>query len=117
MIIRFRLASSFAHVALLALVCVMSASSVLLATPYASHVTKSGTSVMFILNQPTASLTYSIDGGAPIALNGSTNGTKTFNLGSPTDHFSIAAQNNDATGFLIPTGGTIPVVGGSGLSQ
>ena len=52
-----------------------------------------------------------------MAFDGSTKGAKTFNLGSPTDHFSIAAANNDATGFLIPTGGTIAAVVGTGLSQ
>src|SRR4051794_34588774 len=103
---RIRLITSFAHVALFAcaLIRVMSAASLLQATPYASRVTFSGSTVSFILNQPTASLTYSINGGAPVALDGSTQGSKTFNLGSPTDHFSIMAQNNDATGFSIPTG-------------
>jgi len=95
----------------------MSAASLLQATPYASRVTLSGSTVSFILNQPTASLTYSINGGAPVALDGSTQGSKTFNLGSPTDHFSIMAQNNDATGFLIPTGSIMPVVSSIGLSQ
>src|SRR6476620_4666985 len=119
MICRFRLATLFAHFALVscAFVCAMSAASVLRATPYASHVTMSGTTVDFILNQPTQSLTYSINGGAPLALDGSTKGTKSFNLGSPTDHFSIVAANNDTTGFLISTGGTIAAVVGTGISQ
>src|SRR5262249_17319659 len=83
---------------------------------YASRVVVSGTSVSFILNQPTQSLTYTINGGAPVTLDGSTKGAKSFNLSSPTDHFSIVAANNDVTGFLIPTGGAI-LPAANGLSQ
>ena len=53
-----------------------------LATPYASNVTKAGTTVSFILNEPSDTLKYSINGGALRPLDGTTKGTKTFNLGS-----------------------------------
>src|SRR6476660_124637 len=78
------------------------------ATPYASGVTVSGTSVSFILNEPTDTLKYTINGGAPVTLDGTTKGTKTFTLGSPTDKFSIIADKTASTGFLIPTGGITP---------
>src|SRR5690242_19148123 len=74
------------------------------ATPYASGVVKTGTSVSFILNEPADSLTYRINGGAPVALNGATKGTKTFNLNAATDTFSISAEKTAATGYTIPTG-------------
>ncbi len=85
------------------------------ATPYASGVQKTGTSVSFILNEPADTLTYSINGGAPVSLDGTTKGTKTFTLGSATDKFSIVAEKNAATGFLIPTGGTLTAVPSSGV--
>lgn len=88
-----------------------------LAAPYASGVVVSGTSVSFILNQPAASLTYSINGGPAQTLDGTTKGTKSFNLGSPSDHFSITATDSESTGFLIPTGGQIASVASTGLSQ
>jgi hypothetical protein len=86
------------------------------ANPYASGVTISGTTVSFILNESADSLTYSINGGGPIALDGSTKGTKTFNLTSPTDTFSISTAKNDPLGYQIRTGATTPAAG-SGLSQ
>ncbi len=86
--------------------------SALLANPYASNVSVTGTSVSFILNQPAANLTYSINGGPAQTLDGTAKGTKTFNLTSPTDHFSITAADSEATGFLIPNGGTITAVAG-----
>jgi hypothetical protein len=76
--------------------------SLLLATPYASSPSLSGTSVSFILNEPADSLTYRINGGSPVTLDGTTIGLKNFTLGSPTDTFSISAQKNSATGFTIP---------------
>jgi hypothetical protein len=84
------------------------------ATPYASGVQKTGTSVSFILNEPADTLTYSINGGAPVSLDGTTKGTKTFTLGSATDKFSIVAEKNAATGFLVPTGGTLTAVPSTG---
>jgi hypothetical protein len=87
-----------------------------LATPYASNVTKVGTTVSLILNEPTDSLKYSINGGALVALDGTTKGTKTFNLGSPTDTFSIVAEKNALTGYTIPTGGTVPTTDSGSLN-
>src|SRR3954471_5265074 len=87
-------------VAIISLISIQSAH----ATPYASGVVKSGTSVSFILNEPADALTYSINGGAPVALNGATKGTKTFTLNAPTDTFSISAEKTAATGYTIPTG-------------
>jgi hypothetical protein len=87
------------------------------AAPYASNVTISGgTAVSFILNENSSTLSYSINGGAPIALDGTTKGTKTFNLGSPTDTFSITASKFDATGYKFANGGSAAVVA-NGLSQ
>src|SRR5437762_10953329 len=79
-----------------------------LGAPYASNVVISGgTNVSFILNEPADSLTYSINGGAPQALDGTSKGTKNFVLGSSTDTFSIKATKNDAVGYTMPTGATI----------
>src|SRR5436190_23968548 len=83
------------------------------ATPYASGVTKTGTSVSFILNEPTDVLKYTINGGSPLTLDGTTKGTKSFTLGSPTDTFSIIAEKTAATGFLIPTSGTVVATPGN----
>jgi hypothetical protein len=94
----------------------MLASSALQATPYASHVRVTGTTVTFILNEPADSLTYSINDGPAQVLDGSTKGSKTFNLVSPTDKFAIVAGKNAAVGYTIPTGGTIAPVA-NGLSQ
>lgn len=85
----------------------ISVSTVVRATPYASGVTKSGTTVSFILNEPSDTLKYSINGGALQTLDGSTKGTKTFNLTSPSDKFSIVAEKNSAVGYTIPTGATV----------
>jgi hypothetical protein len=87
-----------------------------LATPYASNVTKTGTTVNFILNEPSGTLKYSINGGAPVALDGTTKGAKTFNLGSPSDTFSIIAEKTDSTGYTIPTGATIPTTDSGSLN-
>jgi hypothetical protein len=86
------------------------------AAPYASGVQITGTNVSFILNEPSDLLTVSINGGAPIALDGSTAGTKIFSLGSTSDTFSITAQKTDAVGYTIPTGGTTAAAL-NGLSQ
>jgi hypothetical protein len=85
------------------------------AAPFASNVIRAGTNVSFILNEPADSLTYSINGGAQIALDGSTNGTKTFALGSPSDTFSILAGKTDTVGYTIPSGGSIAAIS-NGLS-
>jgi hypothetical protein len=92
----------------------MSASAVL-AAPYASNVSVSGTTVNFILNENADSLTYSINGGPPQPLP-PTKGTQTFNLTSPSDKFSIQVAKNDPVGYSIPTGGTI-AASANGLSQ
>src|SRR4051812_6800537 len=77
------------------------------ATPYASGVTVTGgTSVQFILNEPADVLKYSINGGSFTNLDGTTKGTKSF-LIPPGATFSIVADKTAATGFLIPTGGTV----------
>jgi hypothetical protein len=77
------------------------------ASPFASGVVVAGTNVSFILNEPAASLTYSINGGPQVALSGAAKGTKSFTLGSPTDKFSISVANSDPVGYSIPTGNTI----------
>jgi hypothetical protein len=86
------------------------------AAPYASGVSVSGTTVNFILNESADSLQVSVNGGAPITLDGSTSGSKSFSLSSPTDTFSITAKKNDSLGYTIPTGGTVAPVA-NGLSQ
>jgi hypothetical protein len=104
----------------LAMGAMSASSSRALAVSYASNITKSGTTVNFILNSPADVLTYSINGGAPIALDGTTKGAKTFNLTAAGDTFSISATRNDATGYTIPTGELKGDVGAgwtSGLSQ
>jgi len=93
--------------AALAVVGLVMNSARVYATPYASGVTKTGTTVSFILNEPTDTLKYTINNGAPVTLDGTTKGTKTFSLSNASDVFSIIAEKNAATGFLIPTGGTI----------
>jgi hypothetical protein len=87
------------------------------ATPYASNVSISGTTVTFTLNAPSTSLTYSLNGGAAVALDGTTKGTKTFNLNSPADHFSIVADNTDAVGWSIPVAPLVPNSSTQGLSR
>ncbi|MCC7475403.1 MAG: PEP-CTERM sorting domain-containing protein [Pirellulales bacterium] len=86
-----------------------------IATPYASNVRISGTDVSFILNEPADTLTYSINGGLPVALDGSSGGAKVFTLGAPTDTFSIVAEKTAYAGFTIGDGGTVTPTG-SGLS-
>jgi hypothetical protein len=86
------------------------------AAPYASGVQIAGNNVSFVLNEPTDVLTVSINGGAPITLDGSTAGTKNFTIGSPSDKFTIVTQNSSPTGYRIPTGSTIAAAS-SGLSQ
>ena len=102
----------------LAIVCAACAfASGAFAAPYASNVLISGgTNVSFILNEPADSLTYSINGGSPQTLDGSTKGTKNFILGSASDTFSIFASKFDTVGYSRPTGGTITSVA-NGLSQ
>jgi hypothetical protein len=106
---RLLLAAAVAAVGLLTM-------SVATAAPYASNVTISATTVTFVLNEGGSTLTYSINGGAPQTLDGSTPGAKTFNLTSPTDTFSITATKNDPVGYRIPTGATTPTAT-NGLSQ
>src|SRR3954449_13462166 len=85
------------------------------ATPYASNVNVSGTSVTFTLNEPTDSLSYVINGGAPVnSTDGLAKGTHTFTIPAGAT-FSINADKNAATGFLIPTGGTITAVASTGV--
>jgi hypothetical protein len=86
------------------------------AASYASSVSIQGTTVTFILNEPADALSYSINGGAPTFIDGTTNGLKTFNLSSVSDTFSITAAKNDPVGYTIPTGGTIATAA-NGLSQ
>ncbi len=79
------------------------------ATPYASGITFSGPSnltVNFTLNEPSTALTYSINGGTPVALDGTTTGAKSFTLGSAADKFSIVANTNKAAGYSLPKVGT-----------
>jgi len=77
------------------------------ATPYASNVTNGGTSVSFILNEPTDVLKYSINGGAFVnSTDGLGKGLHTFAIPSGAT-FSIVADKTAATGFLIPTGGIV----------
>jgi hypothetical protein len=85
----------------LAIVSVSSLATTLHATPYASNVVKTGTSVSFILNEQADSLKYTINGGAPITIADVTKGTKTFNLNAATDNFSIIAEKTAATGYSI----------------
>src|SRR5690349_19455932 len=90
----------------LAMGAMSATSSRALAVSYASNITKTGTTVNFVLNSPADALTYSINGGAPIPLDGTTKGAKTFNLTSASDTFSISATRNDVAGYTIPTGAT-----------
>jgi hypothetical protein len=77
------------------------------AAPFASNVLLSGTNVSFVLNEPADSLSYSLNGGPQVALEGSTKGTKSFTLDSPSDKFSIFAGKTDTVGYTIPTGGSM----------
>lgn len=86
------------------------------AAPYASGVNITGTNVNFVLNEPADVLAVQINGGAYQLLDGSTKGTKSFTLGSPTDTFAITVRKNDPLGYTIPTGGTINSTA-NGLSQ
>lgn len=94
----------------------LAVASVANAAPYASGIINTGSSVSFVLNEPTDSLTVSINGGAPIVLDGSTKGTKTFAVSSLTDTFVINAYKTDTVGYTIPTGATIATAA-NGLSQ
>jgi hypothetical protein len=104
------------NVAIIALCSALISSNITQAAPYASNVRVNGTSVTFILNEPADSLSYSLNDGSPQALDGSTKGTKSFSLNSPTDKFAIMAGKNSSSGYTIPTGGTINPVA-TGLSQ
>jgi hypothetical protein len=86
------------------------------ATPYASNVRVTGSTVSFILNEPADMLLYRVNNGFYQTLDGTTKGTKSFLLGAPTDKFAIIAAKNALTGYTIPTGDTIAVAA-SGLSQ
>src|SRR3954468_7518678 len=94
--------------ALAAVLLLAASSSLVQATPYASGVTigGSGTSVSFILNEPTDTLKYSINGGAPVSsTDGVGAGSHTFTI--PTGAtFSIVADKNSAFGFTLPKVGT-----------
>jgi hypothetical protein len=94
----------------------IASASIMEAAPYASGVAINGTTVNFTLNEPADALAYSINGGAPIFLDATTNGLKSFSLTSASDTFAITAYNNDLVGYTIPTGGTIAVAA-NGLSQ
>lgn len=86
-----------------------------MAASYASGISiTGGTTVNFTLNEAADSLFYSINGGAPQSLDGSTSGVKSFALTSPTDTFSITASKTAAVGYTIPTGATTAVAA-SGL--
>ncbi len=86
------------------------------AAPYASNVSISGgTSVSFILNEGGSTLTYSINGGPSVALDGTTKGLKSFSLGSSTDTFSITASKTDALGYTMYNG-TQVAANANGLS-
>jgi hypothetical protein len=85
-------------------------------TPYASGVSVSGTTVNFTLNEPADSLQVSINGGAPVALDGSSSGIKTFSLSSPSDTFSITAKKTDGNGYAVANGSTVAAAT-NGLSQ
>ena len=107
----------YSFVALAAAIGLIVVTHTVHATPYASGVSISGTNVVsFLLNEPATTLTYSINGGTPIALDGSTIGSKSFNLGSPTNKFTINAGTTDATGYSIPTGGTV-LAASSGMNN
>lgn len=86
------------------------------AASYASGVTLSGTTVNFVLNEPASLVEYIINGGAPVVINGTTAGTKSFVLNLPTDTFSIRVRDSAATGYTIPTGASQPAVT-NGLGQ
>jgi len=102
----------------IAVVALAGNTSLVHATPYASNVVKTGTTVNFLLNEPSDSLKYSINGGALQSLDGTTKGAKTFNLTNASDTFSIVAEKNAAVGFTIPLPGqTIAAALGTGLSQ
>jgi hypothetical protein len=102
---------TFRFIAALVVTGMIAAPAALQAAPYASNITKTGTTVNFILNQNADTLKYSINGGALIDVpTGTTKGAHTFTLGSPTDTFSIVADLNDAAGFTSPTGNTIPAL-------
>src|SRR6476660_3654448 len=95
--------------ALAAILVVATSSAVTHATPYASSVTVTGgTSVSFILNEPTDVLKYSINGGAFVnSSDGLGKGAHTFTIPNGAT-FSIVADKAATTGYTIPTGNTIP---------
>jgi hypothetical protein len=95
-----------------AAVFAIAVSPALWAAPYASNVVISGTTVNFILNEPADTLTYSINGGGAIALDGTSNGAKSFALGAPGDTFTIIAEKNDPLGYTIPLDPPETVPGG-----
>ncbi|QDT75165.1 PEP-CTERM sorting domain-containing protein [Lacipirellula limnantheis] len=97
----------FGFAMVLAMVAMTAASSRALAVSYASNITKTGTTVNFVLNSPADILSYSINGGAPVTLDGSTKGAKTFNLVNVNDTFSIVAERTDAAGYTTLTGNTV----------
>ena len=102
--------------ALLAAVGAVGISPLAEAAPFASNVVVSGTNVTFILNEPADTVGYRVNNGPLQLLSGASKGTKNFSLGAPGDNFTIAVGKSAATGYTIPTGGTIAIAG-SGLSQ
>lgn len=82
-------------------------SSLVQATPYASGVSVTGgTAVSFILNEPTDTLKYVINGGAPVSsTDGVGSGAHNFTipLGAT---FSIIADKTSPFGFTLPKVGT-----------
>jgi hypothetical protein len=90
---------------LLAAVTATALASPAFAAPYASSVSITGTTVTFTLNEDASNLSYRINGGLPILLDGATKGTKTFNLNSPSDTFSITASKVSG-GYAFANGST-----------
>jgi autotransporter-associated beta strand protein len=94
----------------------MAGATTVQANPYASNVKiTGGTNVSFVLNENADSVTYSINGGAPVSLP-TTKGTQSFTLGAPTDTFTIDVGKSSTTGYGIVTGDVLAPTA-NGLSQ
>jgi len=107
-------------VAVAAGLLLVNSSSWVQATPYASGISKSGTSVTYVLNEDADSLTFTVNGTPTTYLfsNGdpqTQKGSHTVNLTSPTDTFSFAADKTE-DGFTSAPVGTITKIG-AGWSQ
>ena len=77
------------------------------ASPYASNIVVSGTTVTFTTNQDADQLTYIDNNGAPVSIATTTKGTHTFSLANAGDTFSISALKQSDAGYSQLTGGTI----------